>query len=134
MITSWQLYWILMLDNIKTSFIPISIITLIATLIFWILGTVLYSDPNNNPVDKKIGKILLILGVPSTFFLLICFLVDIFLPTTKQMALIYVIPKIATEQNIDKVQEECGELYNITKQWMKEQLEEQKIVEKTNDN
>ena len=46
-------------------------------------------------------------------------------PSTKQAAVIWLLPKITTEQNLDKVQSEAGELYDLAKQWLKEKADSQ---------
>ena len=42
------------------------------------------------------------------------------IPTTKQAAVIWLLPKVVTEQNMEKVQSEAGELYDLAKQWLTE--------------
>lgn len=44
-----------------------------------------------------------------------------FLPTTKQAAVIYVLPKVA---NNEQLQTEAGELYGLAKEYLKRQVEE----------
>ena len=120
--SAWDLYWILMLDNIRETCIGFSIILGSAAVIAGIFWMILGAAPVDES-DKRIartGRRVFCVALP----LLVAFVLAMtFLPTTKQMAAILVLPKIATEENIEAVQEEAGDLYGLAKDWLEDQVE-----------
>lgn len=76
--------------------------------------------------SKQVGNVFLRIVFPVLLFLFtICVLTATFLPSTKQAAVIWLLPKIATEENLDRAQSEAGELYDLAKQWLKEKADPQ---------
>lgn len=135
-ISPFFVYAILKLDAIRILFISSFIIFFIMTLLFFCLGMYLkYSetDENGNRLtaeeiaeSKRAGNRLLCIVFPVLLFLsTICVLTATFLPSSKQAAVILVLPKIATEENLDRAQSEAGELYDLAKQWLKEKADPQ---------
>ncbi len=61
----------------------------------------------------KVAPVFLVLSFVTLF---VCTVI----PTTKQAAVIWLLPKVVTEQNMEKVQSEAGELYDLAKQWLTE--------------
>ncbi len=130
-ISPFFVYTILKLDAIGTLFISAFIIFFILTLLFFCLWMQFkYSETDtlgntlgNKQIEesKQVGNVFLRIVFPILLFLsTICVLISTFLPTTKQAAGIWLLPKVATEQNMEKVQSEAGELYDLAKQWLTE--------------
>ena len=105
-ITTMQMYWLVILDNI----IGVLIAILGICAIFFILGTMtlfaMGKEEQVLPIAKKI------LFVAATALLLL-----IFVPSTKKMAAIIVVPKIA---NSEKVQTIGNKVYDLAVEWMEE--------------
>lgn len=80
-------------------------------------------------IAKKIYKY-------SLIAIIICFIMPIFMkginaltPTSKEAAVIYVIPKVLNSEFIQKdVPEEAKELYNMSKEWLKSYIKSGDIV------
>jgi hypothetical protein len=69
--------------------------------------------------DRKTLKQLPLRFLIATIILSIFYM---FCPSTKQVALMYTIPKILTEKNVIEFTGETKELYNLGKQCLKEAL------------
>lgn len=123
MITPWQMYWLLKLDDIKTILIVLSVILvgLFGGLIFALLV-----EGHLCKLEKK-EFFILSSGCVLGFLFLFC---GIMVPSTKQMATILVLPAII---NNEKVQEMGGktldignDLLDLTKQYLEENIKENK--------
>ena len=121
---SLDLYWILQLDNIR-DVVEGGLLFILSFLlfIFFIISalTILlkagYLDGCKDeyaiypPIISSIITIILVI-------IICCFvLTKTFLPTTKNMAIITILPKIANNENIKT---ETKELYNLAKQGLKD--------------
>ncbi len=100
----WLVYWILMLDNIN------SVIGggLILTILIAMIGFYLIVDSDDEkPQDiRNLKRLARILIVPFIIFLL----ASVFLPNTKQMAAIYLIPKIVANKDIQQLPPKLSKL------------------------
>lgn len=125
MITEEMLYWIFRLDSLRSGFWAI---TLLGT-IFVICATFLrseFAEWNSKSLEeyhalcKKIifnRNIVAVITVISALAL-------IFLPSTKEMAAIKIIPVICNNKFIqENFTKECKDLYILTKLALKEKLE-----------
>lgn len=64
--------------------------------------------------------------------LIACSFITSFLPTTKEMAAIYVIPKVANSQFVNETfPNELKDIYGMSKEWMKDFLTSKKTVVET---
>jgi TRAP-type C4-dicarboxylate transport system permease large subunit len=135
-ISPFFVYAILKLDAIGILFIASFMMFFVLTILFFCLGMhCKYSetDENGNRLtnkqiveSKQVGNVFLHIVFPVLLFLsTICVLTATFLPSTKQAAVIWLLPKIATEENLDRAQSEAGELYDLAKQWLKEKADPQ---------
>ena len=135
-ISPFFVYAVLKLDAIRILFMASFMIFFVLTILFFCLGMYYkYSetDEHGNRLtnkqiveSKQVGNVFLRIVFPVLLFLFtICVLTATFLPSAKQAAVIWLLPKIATEENLDKVQSEAGELYDLAKQWLKEKEDPQ---------
>lgn len=62
-------------------------------------------------------------AVPLACAGLLCIAIAVATPTTKQAATIWLLPRIATEENIDAATDEVREVYGLAKQWLRDQVE-----------
>lgn len=100
----WFVYWVLMLDNIgnlaQGGVILILIIAAISCYIIMESGGTTQQDIRSL---KRLCKILI---APFIIFLMI----SVFIPTTKQMAAIYLIPKIVANKDIQQLPPKLSKL------------------------
>jgi membrane-bound ClpP family serine protease len=103
MITTTQMYWIVTLDSIVT----VSIVLTIGG-IFLTLFSMAAACDNEVPFGVPI-----VIASISAFFILVA----TFVPSTKQMAAILIVPRIA---NSEKVQTVGNKIYDLASEWMDE--------------
>ena len=101
MITTSQMYWIVTLDSIVTA-------SFLLTALFF--ATMLLSIVMR--ADDIVGTWA---PVTSAVLVLLCLAVNVFTPSTKQMAAILIVPRIA---NSEKVQQAGNKLYELAVEWM----------------
>ena len=99
MITPIQIYWILKLDAIHTASCLMFYAGLVLTLICG-LGVLIFSDDYNYRVSKRFSNIITWISVP---LVVIGGLVNVFIPTTKQMVAIHVVPAIANNERVQNI-------------------------------
>lgn len=114
MITSTQLYWITRLDGISTT----------AGTICILIGIALFLMILINIQDNFIKfKCWLVVSITLVLFLLIV----IFVPTTKEMAAILILPKILNSQTANKaINELPANIVDLANDWIKELIPEKK--------
>ena len=113
MITTTQMYWITRLDTIVSFGNGLIFVPIIAFLIgLFLIVMMTYSV--YDPVVKPMFKCLVKWTLPFT---LLGASVCTFVPTTKQMAAILIVPRIA---NSEKVQQAGNNLYELAVEWMDE--------------
>lgn len=108
MITPMQMYWLLKLDDIGV-FCVFAIFAFFALLAISVM-TYCNADEDQNEKGKKGARILFCLAVIGGVFF---GCVKTLLPSTKQMAAIYVVPAIT---NNEKIQQIGGKTLDITNQ------------------
>lgn len=120
MITPMQMYWLLKLDDIRVLCAFSAAIVIFATIIS--LG--IYNDAEDKGT-KKIAIASFVLGLFG------CGLFSsalTFLPSTKQMATIYVVPAIANNEKIQqiggKTLDISNQLLDLTKDYLAEQVKD----------
>lgn len=123
MITSTQLYWLTRLDAICFTIGAFAILTALLCIALVIAGCALrcaerqynWQDDNRIKAGRETGHRLhgYAKRVAFVFCVLVC--IGTFIPSTKEMAAILVIPQIS---NSEKVQEAGGKLYDLAVEWM----------------
>ena len=111
----WYLF--VMADNIRDFFISISVLSGVISIITFIF---MYAD--DSMTKENIEKILKILKISVPIFI-ISLIFTTFVPNTKQIATIYIGPKIVNQENIDSFSKEYQEFYHIFKKYMIEKTE-----------
>lgn len=118
MITPWQMYWLLKLDEIQKYSLMSGVLLAV------ILGISTLAIISEENFDKRF----LFITLPGFVFSVLLFVFGIMVPSTKQMAAIVVLPAIV---NNEKVQEMGGKtldigngLLDLTKQYLEENLKE----------
>lgn len=119
MITPMQMYWLLKLDDIR-------VLCVLATgimLFFTFVSLVAYNEEADRNVKKvaTVGFVLCLFGIGLFGGALT------FLPSTKQMATIYVVPAIANNEKIQqlggKALDISNQLLDLTKEYLQEKAE-----------
>jgi len=121
MITAWDVYWITRLDDIQILF-AIMIIALIMVGVVGGVATVAGNlwDEDCWPCVKKLWK----RGIVS--FFVIC-LFSIFIPSTKTAVAIYIIPKIASNEQVQKLPDNAMKFINGKfEEWINGMVEKKK--------
>lgn len=119
-ITPATMYWFTRLDRITATF---DIITLLGVFALLFLSIVYYATGSNadEMYEHKVVKSILKWLIPVWLF---CLILAMFIPNSKQMAMIYVVPQI-TESQV--VKQDIPELYdlgvNALKDWLKKDKE-----------
>ncbi len=108
MITSWDMYWITRLDSINAFLVITAIIGLIAGCIVAVCYGMWIAEKSENEHWKYYRRILITDGIISLGLLLI----SCFIPSTKEFAVIYLIPKIAANEQVQKIPDNALKLLN----------------------
>lgn len=109
--SAWTIYWVLILDNVQRGlFVTITAI-LVSIGVCFFACCAHTADAKEADAARAFAKWSRwsLRGIWLTFILL---LANIFLPSTKQMATILVLPAIV---NDERVQHEASELYELAK-------------------
>lgn len=122
MITPIQMYWLVKLDDMRGVINGIMWLPISVAIIIGILAIAALLASIDDPMEKK--KELLDgvwkSGIWCASLIVVAVVVHIavaFVPSTKQMAAIIVVPKIA---NSEKVQTVGNQLYDLAVEWMNE--------------
>lgn len=127
-----DLYWILKLDDIRETlsyssvFLGLSLFVIFACLVgFIIINYDMMSSYNSTEEKERLkviwGAVKKVINTAIGVVIISIFLllVSTFLPSTKQMAAAIVLPKIATEENIELLTGEAKEIYELAKEGLK---------------
>lgn len=122
MITSWDIYWLTRLDNICVFLGVLWVLSLVAVgvaLFIGIFGLIEDDDEIKSGIKQVLRyfvPIAIILSIPA-----------IFLPSTKEYAAIWLIPKVINNEQVQKVPEQALKLLNLkVEQWIADMTTEKK--------
>lgn len=113
--SNWQMYWLMMLDNISSLVIGIALAVGIV-LVVAILARIIVGDDDEDV--KGVACKCMRFTVP---ILIVMAPLAALIPTTKQMAVIVVVPKIINNKEVQEMPEKLVELANG---WMEEKVKE----------
>jgi len=117
--TNWQMYWLLMLDNIQKVFIVLTLALgsgSLAALACW--GTA-----GSDGYEPKIIKYWKKMAFRVMSFCLLSIICAGFIPSTKQMAAIIVVPKIVNNEHIKEIPQN---LIRLCDEWIKDKTKKLK--------
>lgn len=109
MITTQQMYWLTRLDSLCKTHVALLVVCIVAAVVLYIIGAAILDYDDGYSVKHLRAATML---VCSAVVLLI---VGTFIPTSREMAAIIVIPKIV---NNEKVQEAGNKLYDLAVEWL----------------
>lgn len=124
MITPMQMYWLLKLDDILAISLAIFVLTSVG-FVFCLVGAIIYKGEEYFECEYNKFK-----TVRNILFWFILFFGSIvmFLPSTKQMAAIYVVPAIANNEKVqnigNKTLDISNQLLDLTKEYLKDKAKE----------
>jgi len=117
MITSWDIYWITRLDSASFVLAAVFIISIIAIVVLLIARACL-AEPYYAWEKKFNAEWLTPLKITLAMAMLSGF-ISLFIPTTKEFAAIYLIPKIANNEQVQKIPDNATRLLNAKlEQWI----------------
>ena len=116
MITQTQMYWITRLDPITTLLAGISFITAVVGSTATVVGAAMRFGSLDSDC-KNIGRSMAKCGLCALALTVVSVIGKVFVPTTKEMAAILVVPKIV---NNEKLQDAGSKLYDLAVEWMEE--------------
>ena len=122
MITPTQMYWLVKLDDMRhvlscIMWLPIVLAVVVGVMAF---ATFMMTIDGDRETKKEAVSDIARLAILFVSMLLIVVALQVavaFVPSTKQMAAIIVVPKIA---NSEKVQTVGNQLYDLAVEWMNE--------------
>ena len=127
--TESMIYWITRLDGIHGFCFGIQTIAVISTIIGATVAFVALcikvssyeeSDDDDARFASGICKIACKVWIPAFCIAIMCSLARTFMPTTKEMIAIKVIPQIANVNNIEKIKDISKDMLDITSDWLKD--------------
>ena len=124
MITTTQMYWLTRLDNVHDLLCGILVATCVAFGVLSVIAGIATFVSDSEDEQRKVAfvwrmwrYIMLTVLAAGT--------IKVFTPTTKELAAIIVVPKIANSTLVtEKIPQELSELYTLAKQYMIESLKE----------
>lgn len=124
MITESEIYWILKLDDIKDFFLLPIIICVIFSVAFLFISIVSFFESQPCPTDEEkkltMSSVKLCLITVSIWISLST--INCFIPSTKQFAMIKVIPAITNSEIAADMSKDAKELYKMGIEAIKAQL------------
>lgn len=127
--TESMIYWITRLDGIHGFCFGIQTIAVISTVIGAIVAIAAACIKVSSEVEKSdddarfassICKIACKVWIPAFCIAIMCSLTRTFMPTTKEMIAIKVIPQIANVENVEKIKDISKDMLDITSDWLKD--------------
>lgn len=114
--TGWEIYWFTRLDAIHRFFV---ITLIVLSIAIPSVGMMAHMEGFWGKVRKWIFAGLIIAVISGLGLM--------FIPTTKEAAVIYLLPKIANNEQVQKVPENFVKLLNTKmEEWMKDTIKEDK--------
>lgn len=125
MISGWTVYLILKLDSIRGVFLTGTVASgvLFAVLLVILTSYDISADPDD--YDSKVSASLRKALVKAASAALLFLTLTVLIPTTRQFALIYIIPKVVNSDFVQKdIPAESRELYELGKDILKQTIKE----------
>lgn len=127
MITTAQMYWITRADEIRSGLIGIMIPIILLLVLSSVSKIVTLIEQEDSGDESPLARTVTRLWVGCSVALMLLIGAVMFTPTTKELAAIIVVPKIANSTLVtEKIPQELSELYALAKQYMIESLKEKK--------
>lgn len=119
MITEWEMYWILTLDGLHWTFV---LFALVSAIIYGIARIVWMACDTEDMDSDRFFRVIKC----SLISCIVCLIPAVFLPTTKEMAMIKVVPMITNSEIVSQMPADAEVLYRMGIEAIKEKLTEKK--------
>ena len=106
MITSWEMYWLTRLDSINGWMVVIAIISVLVMGFLWIPY---YTEGLNGTKGGK--RIIRVYKITAAVFV-VSSMICTFLPSTKEMVAIYLVPRMSNNDQVQKLPENVLKFMN----------------------
>lgn len=130
--TESTMYWITRFDGINSFFNGIETLGILATfvasislIVSFIVMTIegYHSETDSDyAIAKSINRISLRAGIPSLAVAIFSAFVQVFVPTTKEMIAIKVIPAVAASEQVSKLNGIGADALDVASAWLKGQV------------
>lgn len=131
MITPSQIYWLAKLDDIRSFFIDgflsgiilvLVVLGVVASVILTIVYLATYDeiDEGTSNVIKRTRNMSYGVLITGIILGIVTNLIAAFIPSTKQMAAIVVIPRIANSEAVSELGDLGKDLVGLAKEWVEE--------------
>ena len=125
MITTSQMYWITRLDGIVTLLAVLASFLCVLSVIMFVTGRSesvavkewSWDTDNSIAARHELGRKLCKASLVTFPAGVLLYIIPVMIPTTKEMAAILIVPRIA---NSEKVQQAGNKLYDLAVEWMDE--------------
>ena len=127
------MYWLTRLDSVNSFFCGIGDLAVVITIIAMIVSTVCYTvrqansryhsedSPDSDYLcANSVLKIFFPVGCFTACLAFLAFTVCVFIPTTKEMAAIKVVPVLAGPESAEKIQKLSSDILDAAREWMDE--------------
>jgi uncharacterized membrane protein len=125
--STFEIYWLTRASNfhdVSQVFMVISvIITFVSTLAFFVRYSISLKDGDDEE-SRKYRSLLKKTSKISGAFSIIFILLYSLIPSTKEVTLIYAIPKITQNETVKQIPEDLNDLYKLGIKELKEMIEE----------
>ena len=127
--TESMIYWITRLDGIHSFFLGLQVISMILTAFGIAISLTTACLKASAELDESsddvriydyVFKLALKVLIPAFCIAMTCSLTRTFMPTTKEMIAIKVIPQIANVNNAEKIKDISDDMLDITTGWLKD--------------
>ena len=127
--TESMIYWITRLDGIHSFFLGLQVISTILTAVGIAIALTTVFIKSSAELDESsdevgiydyVCKLALKVLIPAFCIAMTCSLTRTFMPTTKEMIAIKVIPQIASVNNVEKIKDVSEDMLDITTGWLKD--------------
>ena len=113
MVTTAQMYWLLMLDNIR------ALIGIVCIISFGAACVCCLAHQMNYIIDDTVRVKCKAWGIRLAAMFAVLMMCLTFIPSTRQLATIIIVPKIV---NNEKVQTAGNKLYDLAVEWMEDEV------------
>lgn len=132
-----SLYWLTRLDKVigflngfEFLFGALALIGAVLLCIMYFVRTINLNIYGENDDDYKMANNVIRYAKKPTIISLVCCLLFslaiVFIPTTKEMAAIEVLPKIATKETCDKLKDISKDFVDVAAKWMNDMNQKKK--------
>lgn len=116
--TSSMIYWFTRLDGVVGFCTAITATAGIITLFCFVVWICTFDDVHNGEAIRKVCKRIFKVFIPIFILFWLCCLL---IPTSKEMAGIYLLPKIANNENVKAIPNKSMEIVNLKlDEWIKD--------------